>query len=168
VKDASGARRVRAALTATACAAAALAAAPTTVGAAVPPTRPGDATDPHVLDGTAQRELDAAKQRWHEAGVRAYRMRVALGCFCPRTVTRPRTLTVRRGRPDPRTPSHLRRWATVGRQFARIQEAIDAGAARLTVRYAGTGRPASISIDYRFTIADEEMSVAVDRFSPVR
>lgn len=158
----------RAGLAAVACAVAALSAAPVGVGAAVPPTRPGDATDPRILDGTAQRELDAAKQRWQETGARSYRMRVSLGCFCPRTVTRPRTLTVRRGRPDPRTPSHLRRWATVGRQFARIQEAVDARAARLTVRYTPLGRPASISVDLRFTIVDEEMAVAVDRFRRLR
>lgn len=135
--------------------------------ASTPATSPlamGEGTDPAIVDGTAQRELNAARERWKASGTRSYRMRVALECFCPTEIRRPRTLTVRDGRPVPSTPRHLRRYATVSRQFARIQEAIDVRARILTVAYRPDGAPRRIYVDRSGAIIDEELGIRVDRF----
>lgn len=131
--------------------------------ASAAPSRPSEAPDPRIADGTAQRDLDAAREQWKAFGARSYRMRVGLSCFCPRSLVTPRTLTVRDGRPV-RPPRHLRRYATAARLFARVQEAIDAGAATLTVAYGPHGLPREIYVDRSHAIADEEVGVTVRRF----
>lgn len=124
-----------------------------------------DAPDPAIADGRAQRALDAARERWSATGSRRYRMRLRVSCFCPPDVTRPRTVRVRAGRPLGVVPEALRRFATVPRLFARVQEAIDARAAVLTVSYAkGSGRPTELAVDRSRRIADEESGVIADRF----
>lgn len=141
----------------------AIAAAPASAAA---PSVASEAPDPHIADGTAQRDLDAAREQWKAFGVRSYRMRVSLSCFCSRQVTAPRTLTVRDGRPV-RPPRHLRRYATAARLFARVQEAIDGRAATLTVSYGPHGLPREIYVDRSHAIADEEMGVTIRRFRRV-
>jgi hypothetical protein len=136
----------------------ALLAAPAATAQAPPP----DAPDPAIADGSAQRALDAARERWQAGGRRSYRFRVSLLCFCPEGYRAPRTLTVRRGRPvDP--PRHLRQVATVPRLFRVVQEAIDRGVAGLGVTYGAHGLPRSISIDVSRMIADEETAYRVSR-----
>ncbi|ADB49149.1 DUF6174 domain-containing protein [Conexibacter woesei] len=147
-----------------AAAALALATTPASAPAATPPG-PDGKPDARILDGTAQRNLDAARERWHALGATSYRMRVRVQCFCPREITRPRTLAVRRGKPVAPVPEHLRPYATVSRLFARVQEAIDARVAALTAEYTATGVPRTIFVDRSFMIADEERGVGVDRFS---
>lgn len=139
-----------------------LAAVPTAALTPAPP--PAPTVDPSIADGSAQRSLDAARERWAEHGVASYRMRVGVRCFCPRSYTMPRPLTVRRGKPVPPVPPHLRTYATVPRIFAFIQRAIDGRAALMTVRYSPHGLPREVSIDRSFQIADEEIGVVVDRF----
>lgn len=124
-----------------------------------------DAPDPAIADGRAQRALDAARERWARSGPRSYRMRLRVACFCPPDVTRPRSVRVRAARSVGTVPEALRRFATVPRLFARVQEAIDAKAAVLTVSYAkGSGRPTQVGVDRSRRIADEESGVTVDRF----
>ncbi|MDO9409752.1 DUF6174 domain-containing protein [Patulibacter sp.] len=145
------------------------AARPLVLRPALAPAAEPDGPDPSIADGRAQRALDAARERWAARGLRSYRMRPALSCFCPPEVRAPRTVQVRRGRPVGAVPDALRRFATVPRLFARVQEAIDAGVASLTVSYAsGTGRPTSLSVDRSRAIADEETVVTVDRFRIAR
>jgi hypothetical protein len=127
----------------------------------------GPATDPSITDGRAQAALDAARARWKASRTVSYRMRVALGCFCPEDIRRPRTITVRRGLPL-RPPSHLKDVATVPRLFRTIQRAIDADVADLTVRYGRRGVPSSIAIDNDRRIADEERYYTIDRFARLR
>lgn len=129
---------------------------------------PTDRPDPRITDGTAQRRLDGARERWEKLGVRSYRMRVRVTCFCPEGITRPRTITVRRGRPVAKVPEHLRPYATVPRLFTTVQDAIDAKVARLTAEYSSHGVPKTIFVDRSFMIADEERGVGVDRFRTVR
>ncbi len=125
---------------------------------------PGERPDPAIADGSAQRALTKARARWKAANARSYRVRVALSCFCPEDVRRPRTITVRNG--IPRTPpSHLRDVATVPRMFRTIQRAIDRRVAGLTVAYGPRGVPRSISIDVSRMIADEESFYTIDRFT---
>lgn len=131
---------------------------------ALTPAGPDDEPDARILDGTAQRSLDAARERWHALGAGSYRMRVRVQCFCPREITRPHVITVRGGRPVAPVPEHLRPYATVPRLFARVQDAIDARVAALTAEYTARGIPRTIFVDRSFMIADEERGVGVDRF----
>ncbi|MCW3017095.1 MAG: hypothetical protein JWO02_4187 [Solirubrobacterales bacterium] len=124
---------------------------------------PGEAPDPGIADGSAQRALDAARARWTAAHVSSYRVRVAHGCFCPPQYTRPRTITVRGGVPR-RPPAHLKDVATVPRMFRRIQGSIDDGVAGLAVTYGARGVPRSITIDVSRRIIDEEAYYTIDRF----
>jgi hypothetical protein len=137
---------------------------PAAAGAQTPPDgRP----DPSIADGRAQAALDAARQRWAAAGLRDYRFTVALQCFCIGDVTEPRVLTVRRGKPR-KPPRHLRNVATVRRLFARVQDAIDAGLARLVVRYGERGLPRLVAIDSSLMIADEEVTYRASRLRALR
>jgi hypothetical protein len=128
---------------------------------------PGDQPDPAIADGSAQRALTAARARWKAANVRSYRVRVALGCFCPEEIRKPRTITVRGGIPV-RPPSHLKEVATVPRMFRLIQRSIGRGVAGLDVTYGARGVPRTISIDVSRMIADEESSYSIDRFVRLR
>lgn len=130
-----------------------------------PPADPTDGPDPGIVNGSAQRALDAARARWSASGTRSYRMRIGLRCFCPPPRGGSPTVRVRAGRSVGKVPSTVRPYATVPRQFARVQEAIDARVAQLTVAYAtGTGRPTSFYVDRDRRIADEELGVDADRF----
>jgi len=164
VRAAAVAAALVAALLATTAVAAVAVAAPARGG----PVRLGDAVDPRIADGGAQRQLDAARARWRRLAARSYRMRVRLTCYCPHEVRRPRMIVVRRGRPVGLVAPYLDRFATVPRQFARIQEAIDARVAALTVSYRPSGRPRTIAIDRSRAIVDEEIALAVDRFRRLR
>jgi hypothetical protein len=123
---------------------------------------PARAEDPSIADGSAQAALREARADWREQGSGSYRFRQSVQCFCPIEYSRPRRITVRRGRPvDP--PAHLRRYASVRRLFRLVQEAIDERAAVLRVRYGGMGLPRRIWIDYDERIADEELGVTSSR-----
>ncbi|MCW3039084.1 MAG: hypothetical protein JWM31_989 [Solirubrobacterales bacterium] len=116
-----------------------------------------------ILDGSAQKALTRARARWKAAHVRDYRLRVALGCFCPPEATTPRTITVHGGLPV-KPPANLRDVASVLRLFRTIQQAIDGEVAGLKVTYGKRGMPTSIAVDVDTHIADEERSYVVDRF----
>lgn len=142
----------------------ALAAVTLLASAAAPMPSLGTTVDPHIVDGTAQRDLDAARATWREAEIRHYRMRVRTDCFCAGDVRRPRRIEVRDGRPVERAPAHLRAYATVWRLFARIQDAIDDEVAGLTVAYDKHGAPRSLWVDISELMADEEHGVRIVRF----
>jgi hypothetical protein len=127
--------------------------------------RRADVVDPRILDGTEQRRLDRARDRWRRDGVRDYRFRVVLRCFCPSEITAPTVILVRRGRPQ-EPPSHLREAATVPRLLRIVQHAIDERVSGLSVHYGSRGVPLSIGIDSRRWIADDEREYAVERFWP--
>jgi hypothetical protein len=127
----------------------------------------GDVVDPQILDGTHQRRLAAARERWRRDGVRNYRFRISLSCFCPPDITAPSVIVVRGGRPRD-APAHLRRAATVPRLLRIVQHAIDERVSGLNVRYGSRGIPRSISIDSSRGIADDERAYTVDRFRATR
>lgn len=121
--------------------------------------------DPEIVDGSAQKALDAARKRWRAFGVRSYRFRVQLLCFCSNRHTAPVVIEVRRGRAvDP--PRHLRDVATVPRLHRTVQQAIDDRVEGLSVRYGRRGVPRSISIDPSRMIADEQFGYSVGRVRP--
>jgi hypothetical protein len=132
--------------------------------AAAQTAAPGDDVDPAIADGSAQRALDAARERWHATGIRSYRFRLGILCFCTVATRRPALIVVRRGKPvDP--PARLRAVATVPRLLREVQQAIDDRVADLSVRYGRRGVPRTIAIDRSRMIADEEIGYDVDRFS---
>jgi Family of unknown function (DUF6174) len=122
-----------------------------------------DVVDPQILDGTEQRRLDSARDRWRRRGAHHYRLRLALRCFCPSEITAPAVIFVRNGHPL-NARSHLRRAATVTRLLRIVQSAIDERVSGLSVRYDSRGIPRSIGIDSRRQIADDELEYRVDRF----
>lgn len=119
--------------------------------------------DPSIADGSAQRALDGARATWRAFDGRAhYRMSVSLSCFCTPDAAAPHRIEVRDGRPT--RPSGMHRYATVGRLFARVQEAIDQRVAVLDVRYDRHGVPRELWVDVSQLIADEELGIHVTRF----
>jgi uncharacterized protein DUF6174 len=146
----------------TAVVAASLAAAslPAALAIAAPSQMQSGTTDPQISDGSAQRELDAARALWNEQHLSHYRFRVRRTCYCPEELRRERQITVRDGRPV-RPNRHVKRLASVTRLFDTVQAAIDAGASSLTVTYdARRGYPREISIDHYEQIADDEEWIA--------
>lgn len=135
---------------------------PRTPGPGPGPGADAEEPDPAIADGSEQAALDDARRRWRAAGLRDYRFRVALSCFCPPDIRKARTITVRRGRPKA-PPQHLETIATVPRLFARVQEAIDDGVAELTVDYGRRGLPTLVVIDRSRRIADDEARYTAGR-----
>ena len=114
--------------------------------------------DDSIENGTAAAALADARDRWRRHGLRSYRFRQSLQCFCATQYTRARTLTVRRGRPV-HPPQGHRPYATAERLFAAIARAIRQRVSGLRVRYAKNGFPRSIAIDPDNRAADEELTI---------
>jgi hypothetical protein len=129
-------------------------------------TLPQSTTDPGILDGSKQRELDGARKTWKAAHVRSYSYAVALSCFCP--PSKAVKIVVRNGRPRAATPKSLAGVATVPRLFRTIQRAIDRKVARIGVTYGKRGVPSSIAIDISSQIADEESYYTIRHFTVLR
>ncbi len=123
---------------------------------------PAQAADPAIEDGSAQGALDDARAGWAANHLDDYRFQQAIGCFCPPQVTKPRTLRVRNGRAVKPGSSH-RRYATVPKLFAVIQQAIDDGAARLDVIYGARWLPRHIYVDSSAMVVDEELTLDAAR-----
>lgn len=124
-----------------------------------PPT-----TDQSILDGSAQKALDAAKAKWKAKGTSSYRWVVRRSCFCPVQYTRPHTVTIRRGK-IVKAAGEVRDFATVPRMFRIVQKAIDRKVQNLDVTYDRTrGFPRSIFVDTSLQIADEEQGYGASKF----
>jgi hypothetical protein len=120
--------------------------------------------DPGIADGTAQQQLDAAKQRWQAANVSDYHYTVQRQCFCVPSFVGPVTIVVRDDLPQA-TPAGFEDVATVSRLHAIVQQAIDDRVERLGVVYGARGVPASIAIDRSSMIADDEITYRVSGFT---
>jgi len=136
----------------------------------VPPTDGPVGPPPADASGTpAERspELDAARQRWEDAGLDAYRFTLQRICFCPSPdYTGPFEVAVRHGAIDTvRLDGAIvedDRAVTVGDLFALLEEAYDREAERVDVAFDPVlGYPTSISIDYSSRMADEEIGYRV-------
>ncbi|MEA2219450.1 MAG: hypothetical protein QOJ35_2076 [Solirubrobacteraceae bacterium] len=125
----------------------------------------GPSTDPGIADGSKQRRLDRARRDWRAAGLRSYRYMLTRTCYCPPLA---RTIVVHAGRPAADTPKELADEATVPRLFRRIQRAIDAKVARISVTYGRRGVPRSIYVDVDRRIADEEIGYEIGQFTPLK
>ena len=124
------------------------------------PTLPPSTPDKSIGDGSAQRKLDRARERWRRQDIHSYRFELTRQCFCPPASP---VLVVRRGKPVG-APRDFREVASVPRLFRRIQDAIDDEVAGLSVRYGKRGLPRSIGIDGRENVADDEVGYRIRRF----
>ncbi len=132
-----------------------LAAGAVAAGAAVAEEPPVERkVDAGIVDGSAQKELDAARARWRKHGFRSYREEIDRSCFCPPDP--PRVVRVGGGRLLRPVTADVREVATVPRQFRVVQQAIDERVSGLAVRYGRRGNPVSVGVDPSEFIADEE------------
>jgi hypothetical protein len=125
---------------------------------------PQRSVDPGIANGTAQQQLNAAKQRWQAAQVSNYHYTVERQCFCAPSFRGPVTIVVRNDKPQG-TPAGFENVATVPLLHAIVQKAIDDKVDRLGVVYDRRGVPLSIAIDGRLMIADDEITYLVSGFT---
>lgn len=143
--------------------AAAAALAPAAAGAAR--QRPNVGERGHATAADEAERLAEARQRWAARGVRSYRFRLAVACFCAHRA--PVTIRVRDGKPRG-TPQRFREFDTVEELFARIDEELDRGGDP-QARYARrTGVPRQFDADPLPHAVDDEYAVTVRRFRAVR
>ncbi len=111
-------------------------------------------------------DLDAARQRWADAGLDAYRMTLQRSCFCPEDYRGPFEVTVRDGavasaRFDGATVDP-ERVVTVDGLFGLIEDAYERGAERVDVTFdPELGYPTELYIDVSSQMADEEVGYTV-------
>jgi hypothetical protein len=125
------------------------------------PTHP---VDPDIANGTAQQQLNAARQRWQAAHIGDYHFTVERLCFCPPSFRGPATIIVRNGAPLA-PPAEFTEVATIPRLHTIVQKAINDRVERLDVTYDTRGVPLSISIDVSSMIADEETAYRITNFT---
>jgi hypothetical protein len=111
-------------------------------------------------------DLNTARGRWGANAPDRYSYTLRWGCFCPADYVRPTRITVRDGEitnvVDAETGAVVEKSArnavTIEELFEKLDEAYARNAERVDVAYDPTyGHPASVSIDYKRTIADEEL-----------
>lgn len=126
------------------------------------------AEDAPAPTGGAERspDLDAARERWQEAGFDAYQMTLQRSCFCPEDYRGPFEVTVRNGAVESATFNgtavDAERVLTVADLFDLLEDAYDQGAARVDVTFDDElGYPTSLYIDYNEQMADEEVGYTV-------
>lgn len=125
---------------------------------------PQRSVDPGIANGTAQQQLNAAKQRWQAAQISNYHYTVERVCFCAPSFRGPATIVVRNDKSEG-TPAGFENVATVPLLHAIVQKAIDDKVDRLAVVYDTRGVPLSIAIDRRVMIADDEITYLVSGFT---
>ena len=118
---------------------------------------------------TTQSDLDAHRQQWDALDLDGYRFTFERSCFCPPEL-RPRvTITVENGLVESVHDAQSGKLLTnppysytINDLFAIIQEAVDEGAAMVSVTYDPRfGHPVDVYIDTYANAADEEFSMAV-------
>ena len=130
----------------------------------------GPVIGPQIPSGPAAErspDLDAARDRWADAGLDTYTMTLQRICFCPSPdYTGPFEVTVRDGavetvRLDGATVDD-ERGVSVDDLFALIEEAYERNAARVELEFhPELGYPTSLGIDYDTMMADEEIAYRV-------
>jgi Family of unknown function (DUF6174) len=128
-------------------------------------------------DSTDDTDLAAARSRWENQIHGAYLFTWQQSCECLRDMTRPIEITVTGDQiknavyADDRTPvgePTRGLLLTVDGVFDRIQQAVDEDAERIAVDYDRTwGFPATVFVDYRAVVADEELALTLSDFAPI-
>lgn len=114
----------------------------------------------------AQTALQAAQQQWQAQQIVSYSYGLSVSCFCLDDALQPVVITVTDGETTaivkaedgaPAAAEFFEAYNTVEKLFALIQQAIDEGAAEITVTYDPTlGYPTEIKLDGNTQIADDE------------
>jgi hypothetical protein len=132
-----------------------------------------------ILDpgqSSAREELEDARRRWEARGWPSYTVQVARACECLPEAAGPFRVTVEAGsgttvrtldgnEVDPAIAADV---PTVEGLFAMVEEALDQGVHRLTVRYDPVvGSPRSVVIDIDARVADEELVYDAERPVPL-
>jgi uncharacterized protein DUF6174 len=112
-------------------------------------------------------ELEEARRTWRQQGIASYRFTVSQFCFCVAEGRGTFDVVVEQGRVvsvadaetgAPRTP-HPAVPLTVEALFAKVEEAIDADADEIEVRYdPRLGYPLEIAIDFIAGAIDDEVT----------
>src|SRR4051794_35609740 len=99
--------------------------------------------------------LAAARAKWRKHGLRSYRFRLRVFCFCPVSQS-PHTIRVRNGKPKGATSGAEESVDTVPEMFRQIAEALrDPRAGDVTVSYDPVlGYPRKASLDRILAVAD--------------
>ena len=121
-------------------------------------------------------ELERQRLKWESGQITSYRFTYRRACFCGTEFLTPTEIEVQSGeitsvryleRDDPVPVSIANGLPTVPGLFAIIEHAIDNRADLLEVTYdPALGHPTKISIDYRFNIADDEITHLVASLTP--
>jgi hypothetical protein len=132
-------------------------------------------TGPDDLDGE-ERRLQRAWQRWDAQATWDYDYVLRRDCFCGQEVVGPVRIVVRNGVVVDRyyvtsgasVPLAFERFfPTIDGLFAEVADAIDFGAARLETDYDDAwGFPRLADIDYRASVADDEVVLNAYGFIP--
>jgi hypothetical protein len=120
--------------------------------------------DPSIADGSAQRQLNAARRNWNRNGPSSYTYRLQLSCFCQPEV---HTFVVRRGKPR-HPPRGFKDVDTAPRLFKLVRKAIDDRVDGLHVTYYRNGALKELSVDQTRMAVDDEYTYTVDRFRRLR
>ena len=123
-------------------------------------------------------EYSQNREKWQDANITHYRMKLNISCFCAFRNQMPLTVEVRDGQiismetvdgslvldTDPNY-EFFAPHATIDLLFAELDAALNNGADSVTVTYDATyGFPTEIAIDYSQEIADEEMYFSITDF----
>jgi hypothetical protein len=129
----------------------------------------------------AQSELERNRQTWQSAGLTHYRFALNIGCFCVFRNKMPITIEVKNNevasmtypdgtlvaKSDPNYET-FSRYATIDRVFAELETGL-AEAEKTTVAYDLTyGFPNEIHFDYIVAAMDDELSLGVSKFEPLK
>ena len=119
-------------------------------------------------------EVAQQRRQWERLGIDAYEYDLTIFCFCPhvdpvRVQVRADTvfsvILVETGAPV-EEPFRAR---TIDELFDVIEDAVAQKADQLDVEYdEAFGYPSRIYVDYRITIADEEMTFVAENLRPLR
>lgn len=118
--------------------------------------------------------LQQARAQWRSLGIADYRFTFQRSCFCAPSLREPALVNVLRGdivsvEDMAGAPQDPDLYYTVEQLFEVIEDAIDQGAARLSVTYdPGLGYPTSAFIDRSEMIADEELGFEASRLEQLR
>jgi hypothetical protein len=122
-------------------------------------------------------DLEANRAKWQQAGIKNYRYTFQIGCFCTPDTVVPRSIEVRDGkvksatRADGKTDSaEMKRvYGDMEYVFGLIERAEGAKSEKVAVNYDPQfGYPTRISIDYRATMQDDEVSYTVSNFEELK
>lgn len=119
---------------------------------------------------SVQARLLRAESRWQRSGVTSYVYEASWRCFCPMEYVAPVNVTVvdgvatEIGFADPGQAGEVpspERFGAIERHFEFLQEAINQGAAAITVEFHELGYPTSVFVDYHALTIDEEQGFAI-------